>query len=562
METGRMIIAIALSLMVFLAWEFFFSGKLGTKTKEKEAKVVQTEKETPKKEVYQRPDVKEVKPKVKKEFIAQKDEFTTQEKPARIITVNTPLYTVMISEKGAVFKSFILKKYREAVGQDSPYKEMIVKKNEKGSIIIGLEDKSIEGVENATFYTDLKEDTVNLVDDERTVSFSWESPEGIIFEKVFFFSSKDYTIGLNFNIKNGSDQTFNDKIKLSLVKYFKQEKAMYGFEGPSALINNKLEQIKIKKIEENNLFSGTFKWIALQDRYFMSSILPVNGEDDPEGTLKLLFKENILQAQYILPRIRVNPGRQDKIDYKLFLGPKSMKILKKTGHGLDKSINFGWFDILAKPCLWIMNFLHDNFIQNYGIAIIILTIFTKILLWPLGSKSYKSMGEMKKIQPLMAEIREKYKNDKKKMNEEVMNLYRTYKINPLGGCLPMVVQIPVFFALYRMLYEAIELRHAPFFLWINDLSAPDRLFTFDFAIPFMQPPYGIPVLTVIMGATMLLQQKMSPPMGDATQAKVMMFMPIIFTVIFINFSSGLVLYWLINNILSIAQQQYITKKNA
>ena len=562
METGRMIIAIALSLMVFLAWEFFFSGKLGTKTKEKEAKVVQTEKETPKKEVYQRPDVKEVKPKVKKEFIAQKDEFTTQEKPARIITVNTPLYTVMISEKGAVFKSFILKKYREAVGQDSPYKEMIVKKNEKGSIIIGLEDKSIEGVENATFYTDLKEDTVNLVDEERTVSFSWESPEGIIFEKVFFFSSKDYTIGLNFNIKNGSDQTFNDKIKLSLVKYFKQEKAMYGFEGPSALINNKLEQIKIKKIEENNLFSGTFKWIALQDRYFMSSILPVNREDNPEGTLKLLFKENILQAQYILPRIRVNPGRQKKIDYKLFLGPKSMKILKKTGHGLDKSINFGWFDILAKPCLWIMNFLHDNFIQNYGIAIIILTIFTKILLWPLGSKSYKSMGEMKKIQPLMAEIREKYKNDKKKMNEEVMNLYRTYKINPLGGCLPMVVQIPVFFALYRMLYEAIELRHAPFFLWINDLSAPDRLFTFDFAIPFMQPPYGIPVLTVIMGATMLLQQKMSPPMGDATQAKVMMFMPIIFTVIFINFSSGLVLYWLINNILSIAQQQYITKKNA
>jgi len=148
------------------------------------------------------------------------------------------------------------------------------------------------------------------------------------------------------------------------------------------------------------------------------------------------------------------------------------------------------------------------------------------------------------------------------MNEEVMSLYRTYKINPLGGCLPMVVQLPVFFALYRMLYEAIELRHAPFFLWINDLSAPDRLFTFDIAIPFMQAPYGIPVLTIIMGATMLLQQKMSPPMGDAMQAKMMMFMPVIFTVIFINFSSGLVLYWLINNILSIAQQQFIQKKNA
>jgi len=191
-----------------------------------------------------------------------------------------------------------------------------------------------------------------------------------------------------------------------------------------------------------------------------------------------------------------------------------------------------------------------------------LTIIIKIVLWPLGNKGYKSMNEMKKVQPLMAEIREKYKDDKKKMNAEIMGLYKIYKINPMGGCLPMIVQIPVFFALYRMLYEAIELRHAPFLLWINDLSAPDRLFRFDFSIPFMQPPYGIPVLTLVMGATMLLQQKMSPPPGDPAQAKMMMFMPIIFTFIFINFSSGLVLYWLINNILSIGQQYYISKKKA
>ena len=143
-----------------------------------------------------------------------------------------------------------------------------------------------------------------------------------------------------------------------------------------------------------------------------------------------------------------------------------------------------------------------------------------------------------------------------------MALYRTYKINPLGGCLPMLVQIPVFFALYRMLYEAIELRHAPFFLWINDLAAPDRLFNFNFSIPFMDPPYGIPVLTLVMGATMFLQQRMSPPMGDPAQAKMMMLLPIVFTFIFINFSSGLVLYWLVSNIVSIGQQYYITKKNA
>jgi YidC/Oxa1 family membrane protein insertase len=208
-----------------------------------------------------------------------------------------------------------------------------------------------------------------------------------------------------------------------------------------------------------------------------------------------------------------------------------------------------------------MNWLY-GFIPNYGIAIIILTLITKVILWPLGTKSYRSMNDMKRLQPLMAEIREKHKNDRPRMNQEIMLLYRTYKVNPVGGCLPMVFQIPVFFALYRMLYSAIELRHAPFFGWITDLSAPDRLFNFGFSIPFMEPPYGIPVLTIVMGATMFLQQKMSPAPGDPAQAKMMMFMPIVFTFIFINFSSGLVLYWLVNNIFSISQQFYISKKFA
>ncbi len=244
------------------------------------------------------------------------------------------------------------------------------------------------------------------------------------------------------------------------------------------------------------------------------------------------------------------------------MGPKRLKLLKKFDYDLDKAVNFGWFDFLAKPFVWVMDFLYENFIANYGVAIIILTIISKIILWPLGNISYKSMAEMKKIQPEIAKLKEKYGDDKKKMNAEMMHLYKAYKVNPLGGCLPMVVQIPVFFALYRMLYGAIELRHAPFFGWISDLSAPDRLLRFDVAIPLMEPPYGIPVLTIIMGATQLIQQKMSPPPGDPAQAKMMMLMPLVFTVIFINFSSGLVLYWLVNNILSIAQQYYVSKKRA
>ena len=169
------------------------------------------------------------------------------------------------------------------------------------------------------------------------------------------------------------------------------------------------------------------------------------------------------------------------------------------------------------------------------------------------------MKEMQKLQPRMAKIREKYKNNKAQLNKEMMGLYKTYKVNPMGGCLPMIIQLPVFFALFRILGSAIELRQAPFMLWIKDLSAPDRLFNFPFSIPFMQPPYGIPVLTLLMGASMFLQQKMTPTPGDPMQAKIMMFLPLIFTFMFINFPSGLVLYWFVNNILSIGQQYRIHK---
>ena len=197
---------------------------------------------------------------------------------------------------------------------------------------------------------------------------------------------------------------------------------------------------------------------------------------------------------------------------------------------------------LAFPFLFLMQFLYQ-YVGNYGWVIIIITILTKIIFWPLGNKSYKSMKEMQKVQPKLTEIKERYKDDKQKMNAAVMELYKSHKINPLGGCLPVVIQIPVFIALYQLLSYAIELRHAPFFWWIQDLSAKD--------------PYYI--TPIIMGATMLIQQKMSPPMGDPMQQKMMLLMPVVFTFLFLNFPSGLVIYWLINNVLSIGQQYYINK---
>ncbi len=551
MEQARLLIAIVLSAAVFLVWQFFFVDRDAV---QKTAKKI----EQPPAATEQ---VQPVKP-----YTAEQKEAVTQtavSKPtlqAKIITVDTPLFRAKISEEGSGFTSFILKNYKEKVTEDSPLKQIIPQEGAFETVLVGYDGKSLAGLEDAVFSTNLNVDALDVKDGMQEITFSWTSEQGVIIEKTYSFSPDSYMIGLNVTVKNGSDRNIQDKLYVALKGSVPNDKRVYGFEGPSAFINDNLEEIDIDDIADKNTYSGSLKWVALQDRYFMTSIIPDHAE---EASMRLAVQDgNLIEAQYLNPVSDIRPGTQQTYQYSLFFGPRSMKILGEMGHDLAKALNFGFFDIIAKPCVWLMNKLY-SVIPNYGIAIIILTLLIKLILWPLGSKSYKSMSEMKKIQPLMKEIREKYKNDKKKMNEEVMGLYRTYKINPLGGCLPMVVQLPVFFALYRMLYQAIELRHAPFFLWIDDLSAPDRLghFAIDH-IPFMEPPYGIPVLTIIMGASMLLQQKMSPPMGDPTQAKMMMFMPVIFTVIFINFSSGLVLYWLINNILSIAQQYYIQKKYA
>ena len=552
MEQFRLLFAIVLAFLVFFLWEFFFVDKEAIQKAKENLKDTQITKEEP----Y----LSDLKGNLPHKDLSVEEDAPEPLVDYRQLTVNTPFYSATISEKGAVFTSLILKNYREGVDKNSALKALIPEDIVSGTVQTGFSGNNFPDLENAVFRTDVQSDSLNISDKPLEILFSWISPRGIIFEKRLLFSPSTYLIGLKLTIKNGSKQTFKDNLVLSLINTAPDDSSRYGFSGPSALIDNDLEQVKLKSIEDKNIYMGELKWIAIEDRYFMSSIVP---KEPTNASMHLKLKNDgkILENQFSLPAFEIKPNTQKSYDFNIFFGPKSMKILSSLDYDLKKAINFGMFDFIAKPCLWFMNFLY-GFFPNYGIAIIILTIFTKIILWPLGSKSYKSMSEMKKLQPLMTEIREKYKDDKKQMNQEIMGLYKIYKVNPMGGCLPMIFQIPVFFALYRMLYEAIELRHAPFLGWINDLSAPDRLFHFNFTVPLMEPPYGIPVLTIIMGATMFLQQKMSPAPGDPGQAKFMMLMPVFFTFIFINFSSGLVLYWLVNNILSISQQYYIQKKTA
>ncbi len=555
MDQKNLLIAIALSFLVFLGWSVLF----GPKTDVKQEQAEQTQEsaanatESAVTQEQEAPAQTEAAPLVEKE-----QQAVTSDSPPKTLTVDTPLYTMVLTEQGAAITSMAVKKYRETIDPESPPKQVISEKLPGGTVLLSSSGSSAKTLETARFSLDRETDRLVVESEPSTIHFKTVLANGLQVDKSFTFSADTYLVQQNVTLFNGGDKPFNEDIAFVLQQISNGKAARYGFEGPSGLVNDKHQQIKAKSIGEGGPIDGKIKWVALETHYFMSSLV----ENDPQdGQMITEKKDDLIRNKLVIKNGALGPNERKSTSVDIYIGPKGLAELKKMNNGLDRAIEFGWFDFIAKPCLWFMNFIY-GIIPNYGVAIIILTIITRMAFWPLATKSYKSMSEMRKIQPLMQEVREKYKDDKAKMNQEMMALYRTYKINPMGGCLPMLIQLPVFFALYRMLYQVIELRHAPFIWWINDLSAPDRLFHFSFKIPFMEAPYGIPVLTLIMGATMLLQQKMTPSPGDPTQAKMMMLMPVVFTVIFINFSSGLVLYWLVSNLLSIAQQYYTQKKLA
>ena len=565
MDQKKVIIAIALSVILFIVIQFF----MGPDTPEQPQAPLPPDVQQSQTEAAQKtlPKTQVIETETgAADQISQPSPLETEAlekaidapvaREARNVVVKTNLFQVVLSENGAVIERLALKNYNQTGDKNSLMEELVSpEKNPNGTILTSVWASSDTNLR--PIYETTAPELVLAENEKQSVSFSYTSPTGVVTTKTYTFEPNSYIISLAVQVYNGSQNTLSDRLTVALEEDFTTRGQSYVFEGPVVKMGTQQLRIKTKKIKDKDRYTGKIDWIADSSRYFLASVMPINGE---EYDLRLNYTpEKMLTSTLVYPEKTIQPNQTITISSDLYFGPKSIPILKEVGRELHKVVNFGMFDILAKPCLSLMRFIYD-FIPNYGAAIILMTILIKILLWPLGSKSYKSMAEMRKIQPLLTEMREKYKNDKQKLNQEMMNLYKAYKINPLGGCLPMILQIPVFFALYRMLYEAIELRHAPFFGWIQDLAAPDRLFSFPVTIPYMEPPYGIPVLTILMGASMFLQQKMTPVMGDASQQKVMMLMPIIFTVIFINFSAGLVLYWLVNNIISIGQQYYIQKK--
>jgi YidC/Oxa1 family membrane protein insertase len=395
----------------------------------------------------------------------------------------------------------------------------------------------------------------------QTISFVGEVPGRLRVTKSLTFSADSYATDLEIRVRNLGIDKIVDQLGLSL--YFEpytaaDKESSYNVSQLSTFEKGGLTNHALKDLAKKDLIlKAPLDWIGYENNYFIQALMPLETSGYQVVARVMDPNRHLLRVVYLTDSFEVDSTQEVAFKVRLYLGPKELEPLAKAEHNLVKAVDYGWFTFIAKPLLHVLNAFY-RYTHNYGWAIIIVTVLIKILFWPLTQKSFESMQRMKKLQPRIAELRERHKDDKEKLNTELMALYKSYKVNPLGGCLPMVLQIPVFFAFYRMLNGAVELRHQPFMLWVNDLTAPDRLWI-GFDIPYLG---GLPVLTLLMGATMFIQQKMTPSAGDPRQDQIMLLMPVIFTVMFINFPSGLVLYWLINNILSIAQQYMINRRAA
>ncbi len=542
-ETKRMLLAVVLSIAVMWAYATFFAPQ-------PENQAPRSQPAGGQKTVSAKPKAKAVRPAASQAGALP----PTPAGPVRQVVVDTPLYTATFSEAGATLQKVVLKRYyNQPEKQGGPFVMLDLKGHRPYSLALEL-GKGTEKLASLHFRAERERLELSAGKGKKSLSFTARLG-GLEVIKTYTFDPATYAFHLKVTVINRGAEVRPVTPGITLTEDPAKGKInTYAFTGVLYYKDGKLKEIAHDDLGEDKPDSGSIAWMAMSIPYFMGAVAP----EDLPPTTKLTVtgaKLNGYMAGTLLgPTRDLPPGAQTSFTYLVYYGPRDLDILEGVGHHLAAAVDFGWFDFIAKPMLAALKFLY-RYVGNYGLAIIIITILVKFLFWPLTARSYKSMKKMQKLAPQVQRIRKKYKDDKQRMNQEVMQLYKTYKVNPMGGCLPMLVQIPVFIAFYKVLGISIELRHAPFMLWINDLSAPDRLWP-DLGIPWVG---GIPVLTLLMGVSMFIQQKMTPTTGDPTQAKMMMLMPVVFTFLFINFPSGLVLYWLVNNLLSIGQQ-YLTNK--
>ncbi len=372
---------------------------------------------------------------------------------------------------------------------------------------------------------------------------------GVKLLKTIVLADSGYKVKVEHTIVNTGADAITPSIYYQLLRNDRPppgESSLYmTFTGPALYTNEgKFQKVGFSEIEKGNqahVKTASDGWVGFIQHYFVSAW--VLGNDRLREFFTRKVGDGLFAVGMIQPIQTIAPGAQQSHQATLYVGPQEQRVLEALAPGLDLVVDYGWLTFLAKPIYWLLEQLH-KFVGNWGWAIVLLTLIIKLIFYPLSAASYKSMAKMKAVSPRLMQIRERYVNDKAKMNQAMMELYKNEKINPLGGCLPILIQIPVFISLYWVLLASVEMRNAPWILWITDLSHPD---------PFY-------ILPIVMAITMFIQTKLNPPPPDPVQAKVMMFMPLIFSIFFFFFPAGLVLYWLVNNVVSIAQQWVITKR--
>lgn len=551
----RALLAFGLALLVLVFWDYYFGLYHVPEPQKPQEQVSPT---SPPATGTTEPPVPSL-PVEPQTLKAASDELMAQlEKQFERWTVDTPLFRTQILAPGARFSTLSLKRFREQVDPDSAPMEMISSRTslflpaavELYKADLGLSTRPFKSASPASV-------ALNPGDPPQTLLFKTDVPDRVELTKAFTFSADSYVKDLEIRLRNIGPERISDQFVVSFYfqPYSGLEESSYNPSHVAVYQKGELTTHSFGDLKKKYLgLKSPIDWVGYENNYFTQAIIPLElgGYDiiaqvvDPD--------KHLVRIAYLSEAFQLDPQQETLLKMRLYMGPKELEQLAKAGHNLAKAVDYGWFTFIAKPLHYVLNFFF-RYLHNYGLAIILLTVIIKIIFWPLTQKSFQSMQAMKKLQPKIAQLREKYGDDKERLNQELMQLYRTYKVNPLGGCLPMILQIPVFFALYRMLNGAVELRHMPFMLWINDLTAPDRL-DIGFHIPYLG---GLPVLTILMGVTMFIQQKMTPSTGDPRQEQIMLLMPVIFTVMFVNFPSGLVLYWFVNNVLSIVQQYFINR---
>ncbi len=550
-EQKNLLLAILASLVVLLGFQLLFPAE----------KIPQNNAIQEKEESFApSPEVIAEMPKAREEIINESER----------IKINNQFINGSITLTGARFDDIILENYLTDLSPDSENVKYLSPKGSNYSYFAEYgwvsTNNNLKLPDSNSIWTS---DGSNISSNSPIV-LSWDNGNGLIFKRKISIDD-EYMFNIEQTVINNTSEDINlyPYGLLNRTGFPKLSGLFILHEGPIGVLNDRVKEIDYDDLEEEKKISekSNTGWLGITDKYWLAALIP-DQKLGFEGFFQSFDQASNIkfQTSYLGPQISVPSNSKNAYSSRFYTGAKVLPILDKhEKNGIpmfDKAIDFGWFYVITKPLAYLLNFF-SSYLGNVGLAIIALTICIRIILFPLANKSFKSMSKMKVLQPKMMEIRERYGNDKVQMQKEVMALYKKEKANPLAGCLPILLQIPVFFALYKVLTVTLEMRQAPFYGWIKDLSVPDPYSIFNLfgLIPIDLPSFLIiGIWPLLMGATMFLQQKLNPAPPDPVQAKVMAMLPFIFIFLFAQFAAGLVLYWTCNNVLSIAQQWIIMRK--